>query len=170
MKIKTLQLIIFFGIVLNILFVALSTTISSFCDFYEFENNFDISSPKLVNDFSSYTGFDTGYGFFAPNVSSNFVILSTNLKDNKILISSDLLETTEGKSRFININDIFLKNLEKSDNQKLEINHTILKQINNYLCRKYNSKFETFVYLYDYPTLHNKENKTELLIKIDSIK
>jgi hypothetical protein len=32
--------------------------------------------------FTSYTGFDTGYGFYAPNVASDFV-MSFELKDEK---------------------------------------------------------------------------------------
>jgi hypothetical protein len=34
--------------------------------------------------FTSYTGFDTGYGFYAPNVASDFV-MSFELKDEKEL-------------------------------------------------------------------------------------
>lgn len=169
MKRIRMELMIFSIIIFNIVFVAISTTISAFCDFYEYENNFKVESPKLMKKFSSYTGFDTGYGFFAPNVSSNFIILSKDIKNNRIFASSELLSTSEGKSRFLNINDIFLRNLDNPEKETLEINHTILKQINKYFSQKYNSKFETNVFLYDYPSLHNYKNNKKLLIKFDSI-
>ena len=46
--------------------------------FYKISEN--IAESKPVNIFTSYTGFDTGYGFYAPNVASDFV-MSFELKD-----------------------------------------------------------------------------------------
>jgi hypothetical protein len=70
-----------------VLFVIIVTSIrSSFNGYYSFyyENKeyqkptlFKISdiiaSNSVFRFFSVYSGFDTGYGFFAPNVSSDFL-------------------------------------------------------------------------------------------------
>jgi hypothetical protein len=171
---KFFEFFVFILIISKVLIIGVTTTCISFCEFYEF------NIPKIVtmitskniydNTLTSYIGFDTGYGFFAPNVSSNFIILSFSQKEKKMFISTDLLKTTEGKSRFSSINDIFLKNID-SDREKIKINHTILEQINRYFEKKYHSGFETSVYLYVYPNLQEfVKNKKEKLIKIDSIK
>jgi hypothetical protein len=44
----------------------------------------NITQSLPVSMFTSYTGFDTGYGFYAPNVASDFV-MSFELKDEKEL-------------------------------------------------------------------------------------
>ena len=174
MKRIYIEIIVFIVIIVKVIMMGITSTCSAFCEFYKFEKPAIIKmlSPQrgFENTLTSYLGFDTGYGFFAPNVSSNFIILSTDKRENKTYYSSDLLETVEGKLRFLSINDIFLKNIA-NDKEKIKVNHIVLKQINKYFEKKYNSEFETFVYLYDYPNLKDfKKNNAENLIKVDSIK
>lgn len=174
MKIRFFEIIVFTIIVVKIFIIGITTTISAFCEFYKFNKpqivNIITFTNKCDNILTTYAGFDTGYGFFAPNVSSNFIIMSKSKNDNKTYFSDDLLNTTEGKLRFLSINDVFLKNID-GDKQNIRINHVILKQINRYFEYKYHKKFETYALLYDYPTLKNfRENRTERIIKVDSIK
>jgi len=174
MKLRFFEMIVFAVIIGKIFIIGVTTTVSSFCEFYKFNKpaiiNILSSDNRYNNALTTYTGFDTGYGFFAPNVSSNFIIISKSVTDDKTYFSDDLLSTTEGKSRFLSINNIFLKNMDE-DKQKIRINHVILKQINKYFESKYHEKFQTYTFLYDYPTLKDtKLNRTGRLIKIDSIK
>lgn len=165
---------VFTVVAVKIFMMGMTTTVSSFCEFYKYSRPgiMDILSfdNKYDTTLTTYTGFDTGYGFFAPNVSSNFIIMSKSMTDDRTYFSDDLLSTTEGKSRFLSVNNIFLKNIEENQ-QKIRINHVILKQINKYFESKYHEKFETYTFLYDYPTLKDRNLKPKgRLIKIDSIK
>ncbi|MDR6130731.1 hypothetical protein [Chryseobacterium sp. SORGH_AS_1175] len=126
---------------------------------------------KYEKMFSSYTGFDTGYGFFAPNVSSNFIIISENQENGHSYISTDLLRSKEGKLRFANLNDVYIKNVITKDQSmpELKINHILLKKINQSFKKKYGKNIITYAYLYDQPSL--KESlRNPRLIKIDSVK
>lgn len=172
--VKIIEIVVFTAILCKVFLTAILTTMSSFCEFYEYKypdlteriNN----NPIYRNTLFTYAGFDTGYGFFAPNVSSNFVIISQN--SNKSYISDDLLKTNEGKMRFMNANDIFFKNFKKEKNTEHEkdqiaVNKIILKRINTVFEEKYNSKFKTSVYLYEHPKLEDMASRKEHLIKID---
>jgi hypothetical protein len=172
-KPNKIEITIFLIIILKVFATGILTTISSFCEFYEYKQ------PKIAervnnsilyrNPIFTYTGFDTGYGFFAPNVSSNFVIYSED--SHNVYNSSELLHTNEGKTRFISANDIFFNNFgNKKNEDKMAANKIILKRINKMFEKKYNSKFTTTVYLYEYPRLGEINTKKEHLIKIDEIR
>ncbi|MBT0550955.1 hypothetical protein D1Z97_04105 [Riemerella anatipestifer] len=172
MLFKRFEILLFFILCLKIFLTGITTTISSFCEFYKYE------TPKIYkiikcdnvvdNLFSTYSGFDTGYGFFAPNVSSNFVILSKNESTGDFFSSSDLMNTSESKLRFLSLNEVFFKNFEK-DSNRIRANKIILNKINSAFEKKYHSKFVTTVYLYEYPRLKS-EQKDIKLIKIDEVK
>ena len=164
------QIAIFSVLLFKIIIIASLTTITTFCKFYKF------SQPQFVtkldtsliadNQFYCYSGFDTGYGFFSPNVSSNFIILISD--GTKTYSSDDLMNTNEGKQRFLGVNDIFLKNLDEKRNEDIvEANKVILKKINQAFEKKYNSKFKTSAYLYDYPKLKDFKTKKLSLIKFE---
>ncbi|WP_121462840.1 hypothetical protein [Chryseobacterium defluvii] len=172
-KPRKIEVAIFAIVILKVFITGVVTTISSFCEFYEYkqpELAETINKSSLYrNPIFTYTGFDTGYGFFAPNVSSNFIIFSENAE--KVYNSSDLLQTNEGKTRFMGANDVFFNNFgNKKDEDKMAANKIILKRINKMFEKKYNSKFTTSVYLYEYPKLGEVKIKKEHLIKIDEIK
>lgn len=173
---KYINLVIFVVVLTKVLLSGISTTIESYYSFYKIERSEFLNKMIKVNNIGSfiwfYTGLDTGYGFFAPNVSSNFIIIS---ESNNLLSSSDnLLNTKEGKLRFVSINSIFLENVREGFNntnkEKLQYNHIILKQINNHYKKKYGlSEVETKVFLYDFPRLIDKKENIKL-IPIDSVK
>ncbi|KMQ62886.1 hypothetical protein ACM39_17355 [Chryseobacterium sp. FH2] len=171
MKNTYFEYIIFSVIVLKVIITGITTTTQSFCDFYKYENPIQTKGFKYEKLVSSYTGFDTGYGFFAPNVSSNFLIISENTQTGNSYISTDLLSTKEGKLRFANLNDVYIKNVTTKDKNipELKINHILLKQVNKNFKKKYGNNIITYAYLYDQPTLDSNKKETRL-IKIDSIK
>lgn len=173
MKLKYLEISISIIIILKILIISIKTSITSFCKFYKYEIPAIIDKIYPLNNidyyFTTYSGLDTGYGFFAPNVSSNFIILSSSTDGKYSFNSTELLNTSEGKSRFISLNDIFIHNIEH-DKDKIISNKIIIKYINNEFSKKFHKKFITNVYLYDYPTLKTSNKENTKLIKIDSIK
>ncbi|ALR29207.1 MULTISPECIES: hypothetical protein [Chryseobacterium] len=157
-------------IVLKIIITGILTTTESFCSFYKYENPFENEGNEYDKTFAAYTGFDTGYGFFAPNVASNFVIISKDLKSGNTYLSTDLLSTKEGKLRFCNLNDVYMKNItpENKNSTDVKINHILLKQVNKAFERKYNKQFQSTAYLYDHNYLTDPDKKTRL-IKIDQV-
>ena len=106
MKIKDkLRLLGSFLLLGLVLLVSTKGTIESYFDFYyEKENPYkeslvdrslsSIMHLKPIRVFLMYTGFNTGYGFFAPNVASDFLIVYET-KDS----ADNITHTT-------NINDI----------------------------------------------------------------
>jgi hypothetical protein len=157
-------------ILLKIIITGILTTTESFCSFYKYENPFENEGNEYDKTFAAYTGFDTGYGFFAPNVASNFVIISKDLKSGNTYLSTDLLSTKEGKLRFCNLNDVYMKNItpENKNSTDVKINHILLKQVNKAFERKYNKQFQSTAYLYDHNYLTDPDKKTRL-IKIDQV-
>lgn len=173
---EKINVIIFLLIISKVLLNGATTTIDSFCSFYNYKINRVSEKIKDINNFGKplwyYTGLDTGYGFFAPNVSSNFIVILKTEKKN--YINTEILDTKEGKLKFLTINSIFLDNVKNGfnpiDKEKIKYNHIVLKQINNFYKRKYkNESFKTKVFLYDHPKLKEFHKQINLL-PIDSIR
>uniref|UniRef100_UPI004048D5E1 hypothetical protein n=1 Tax=Flavobacterium sp. TaxID=239 RepID=UPI004048D5E1 len=57
-----------------------------------------IGGNNKYNLFLNYTGLNTGYGFFSPNVSSDFIITHNIYKKSKqnLIFSNSLFSTKEG--------------------------------------------------------------------------
>ena len=169
-KNKSYQLLLVSVILLVILTSAINLTFDSFNKFYN--NNKDIPKQPLakvsdniynfypVKVFSSYTGFDTGYGFFGPNVSSDFVLLFAIYNEQGELIKNEKFELSskEGSLRFISLNSMFLEQITKTSNIKFDkYVAIILKQITKYIAKKFPKNFTviTQLYLYDFPSINN---------------
>ena len=129
MKGKKLQFIFIYLIIATVFcsafFNSAKTAYYSHISFFEKEPNLNIqyffdaiSNVTPVYTFFKYTGLDTGYGFFSPNVASDFLIIHEIYKDgNKTNALSDTrLKSKEGVLRFANINTIFMEYLEISLN------------------------------------------------------
>jgi hypothetical protein len=95
-----------------------------------------INKNKFIRIFfdiyGTYTGAETGFSFFAPNVSSSFLLTySFKDKDNKI-IQTRIAKTfsLDGKTRVFLIYDQFMDLLEQNqDTTRTKYLHTILKNI-----------------------------------------
>lgn len=139
-----------------------------------------IGSNHEYNLFLNYTGLNTGYGFFSPNVSSDFIITHTIYKKQKedLTFSNTLFSTKEGAHRFANLNSLFMEKIEaieeedksKIDTLKIKYLEVVLKRLNNYnLERDKNiDSIKTTLFLYHFPFLKEYPNVKPKFIKIES--
>lgn len=139
-----------------------------------------IGGNNIYNLFLNYTGLNTGYGFFSPNVSSDFIITHNIYKKSKqnLIFSNSLFSTKEGAHRFANLNSLFMEKLEaieekdkrKIDTLKLKYLEVVLNRLNNYnLDRdKDIDSIKTTLFLYHYPFLKEYPNVNPKFIKIES--
>lgn len=139
-----------------------------------------IGGNNIYNLFLNYTGLNTGYGFFSPNVSSDFIITHNIYKKSKqnLIFSNSLFSTKEGAHRFANLNSLFMEKLEaieekdksKIDTLKLKYLEVVLNRLNNYnLDRdKDIDSIKTTLFLYHSPFLKEYPNVNPKFIKIES--
>ena len=125
-----------------------------------------IQETPIYNYFTTYTGFETGYGFFSPNVASDFVVdfILYDAKNNIISkVNFIPLENKESIVRLTSAYSIFL-NTEKKDASKLEQEKSriLLKGLayQNLIANSKASKIKANLYLYHYPTLEQMESQT----------
>lgn len=170
------QLFIIASILLIVIATSVVTTSDSYHSFYYGNDKsyqeklfYKIADAVVsfppVRTFSKYTGFDTGYGFFAPNVASDFVILFKiyDEQGKQIKILENLpFKTKEGFIRFSNVHSIYLDKFEDEIsptwNCYLDI---ILKQM-VISVKKANCVdaccVDAELYLYDFPEMKQYRN------------
>ena len=166
---KTIQILIIVFVLFNVILSSIKLTFDGYYGFYYENQKVNRTTLSNISDylydlkpiflFRTYTGFETGYGFFGPNVSSDFITVFKvyNEKGKLIkLLDKVNLKSKEGSLRFTTLNNLFLDKLtdkkNKKYNQYLDI---IVKQITKYVGKDYpkNYKIETELYLFDYPTI-----------------
>lgn len=116
---------------------------------------------KPISIFGKYTGFETGYGFFGPNVSSDFIFDIYIYDENgKLIKTLDKIptQTKEGNLRLSCINNMFLNKLDDEINKKYDryldiVMEQITKKIKE--DQPKNHKVEMKMYLYEYPSIKN---------------
>ena len=115
----------------------------------------------LSSAFATYTGFDTGYGFFAPNVASDFVLMFDIQDSVGKTIAQTAMPAFKQKESQIRYTSLFNMFLEKVKQKKTEDNpykkylDLILKQIALNVKKDYPqaASINAKLYLYDYPSL-----------------
>jgi hypothetical protein len=189
---KKAQLLGIFIIILLVFTVGLRGTFDGYFGFYYQDKKYDkpyaftlseeIIKWEPVSAFLSYTGLDTGYGFFAPNVASDFILMF-ELKDKQGKVTQNRImpnfKNKESIVRYTSVFNMFLDKIAAEDGEKKENKYqqyldVILKQIAINV-KKQNpntDKISAKLYLYDYPSLENfKKNKSlERLIFISEYK
>jgi hypothetical protein len=124
------------------------------------------SNPYCLEAFdfySKYTGAETGYGLYAPNVSSDIVIMLTSMDERGRIISveSPQLSTCEARIRFSSAAGMFMEKtgqLDKTRNQYLNL---VLKSIAMWAqehkpgCKKVMAD----LLVYDLPTASQVQNE-----------
>ncbi|WP_130735287.1 hypothetical protein [Flavobacterium sp. J27] len=189
---KKLQLAGIFTILLLVFTVGLKGTFDGYYGFYYAEKEYkkpiaftlseEIIKLKPVSIFLSYTGFDTGYSFFAPNVASDFVLLfelkdqKGNVIENKIMPA---FKNKESITRYTSIYNMFLDKISAEggtmkDNKYQQYLDIIIKQI-AVSVKKENPDTASIIarlYLYHYPDLksYQKGEKSERLILVGEYK
>lgn len=172
---KYINLGIVFFLLLIITAISLDSTLNSYYDFY-FEKSNKTENPnidfllngliknKSVNILTSYTGLETGYGFYAPNVASNFWIKSKIFdKDCKLIetYSNVPFKSKEGLVRFSSFQTIFLDKLMKDmDDNHIKYIDLLISQVQDYLLtiNPNAHHIQSDLYLYNIIKLENFES------------
>lgn len=81
--------------------------------------------------YSKYTGAETGYGLYAPNVSSDIVIMLTSIdsRGRIITIASPQLSSREARIRFSSAAGLFMEKTGKPDKSRDQYLNVVLKSI-----------------------------------------
>lgn len=135
----------------------------------------DAFSQSLpINFIGKYTGAETGYGFFGPNVSSDFIFEISIYDENgniKNTLNRIPIKSKEGALRLGCINNMFIDKLDDIDEKHNRYLDIILEQITKRIKKDYpkNYRVEMKMYLYEYPSIiqFNKGNNIakKVLIK-----
>lgn len=140
----------------------------------------NIGGNNFYNLFLNYTGLNTGYGFFSPNVSSDFIITHNIYKKSKqnLIFSNSIFSTKEGAHRFANLNSLFMEKVEaieendksKIDTLKLKYLEVVLNRLNNYNIERDKDidSIKTTLFLYHFPFLKEYPIVKPKFIKIES--
>ena len=128
----------------------------------------DIQDYRYYNVFNTYSGLETGYGFFAPNVASDFVVHFTLYDEKNMPVDSTNfipLSSKEGMIRITTAYNMFLE-LNNSDsvsqeNQKLLI---FIKGMAGRTLEYYAPAVavKADLYLYHFPTLSQLKADREM--------
>lgn len=172
-----------FVILFSCLYSSFNTGYYSFVSFYSTKPN-----PKVVkslyaineipgyNILLEYTGLDTGYGFFSPNVSSDFIVTHNvySKLNAKRLMSNSLFHSKEGALRFTNINSLFMEKVEaledstQIDSLRMKFLGMILKRMNTQQLQLSKAdSVTTHLYLYHYPFLKQYPYTNASIIEIE---
>lgn len=155
-----------------ILAVSIASTFNGYYSFYYENKTYEkpmlyrasqaLCSIKPITIFCDYTGFDTGYGFFAPNVASDFVIFFKVYDENgKLIAIKDAVDykSKEANIRFFTLYNLFLEKLatQKAEDYDKYLD-IIVKQPGKHVKEHFppNYKITTQLYLYDYPYLQQE--------------
>ncbi|KIA96639.1 hypothetical protein OC25_02645 [Pedobacter kyungheensis] len=177
---------------LVIILISISTTINSWYQLYH-ENSKQNKEPRaiktlnsisrsfLISNYTFFTGLDTGYGFFAPNVASvcqiQFIVKNESNKIIDILYMPEF-SNVESISRYATLMGKFQERL-KQYNVKEKSNYllyldVVVKSMSKQILKKYppKSKMDVILFLPKYPTLKqfNQGVVTPSYIPIDSYK
>ncbi|RDC55374.1 hypothetical protein DU508_17530 [Pedobacter chinensis] len=195
----------FYFAIIHFLFlatIAVISTISSYEKSSSFvENDFttgltatkeglqhSISIP-LVKQYLSLSGIDAGYGFFAPNVASSYVlkitILDRKTRQEMVEHFSPPFRTKEGKNKYHTLLGSFQDRLTIIENERLKKKSVSFKESKKYgeyldiylksIGRFYYNQYKPdkflvhcTLFLYHYPSLNASvlEKKAPLLIKL----
>jgi hypothetical protein len=188
---KKIQLLGISALLLLVFTIGVKGTFDGYYGFYyenkPYEKSFvyraseDIIQSQAVSMFASYTGFDTGYGFYAPNVASDFV-LTFELKDkNGNTIDEKAMPSFQKKEsivRYTTIFNLFLDKISgeknKFDNKYYQYLDLIIKEIAlNVMKKNVNaSQVTARLYLYNYPSIidYKKGKNKEDLILVNEFK
>ncbi len=154
-------------LLVKIVFNNAALSFSTVCEFYNKDvpaigRFFNYCNSHFLGNFWAYTGFDTGYGFFAPNVASNFIIshrITYADGHEEVKLSDFPLQTKEGKLRFTMLNQLFMDKVVKEKAKEDFFDRymsVLLKRLNAMASRDPRVKsITTTLYLYDHMQLKN---------------
>lgn len=169
---KAMQLIGVFALLLTVFAVGLKGTFDGYYGFYyektEYKKpwvyraveNFVYAKP--VNVFIAYTGFDTGYGFFAPNVASDFVLTFEIRDSSGAVVAQQAMPQFRQKEsvvRFTSVFNMFLDKISKESaengDEYLQYLDVVIRQIALSVKKDHPgaATVKARLFLYDFPTI-----------------
>lgn len=178
-----------FCIIIVILFSVISSSIQtgyeSYLSFYEKGNDplFDtfrsfLWKQKTYQVFLTYSGLNTGYGFFSPNVSSDFIITHKLYSEGQeeLIFSNSMFKTKEGAMRFTNINSLYMDRIDEIENDSIQLDSLRSKYLDMILNRMNAEQLKntaidsvkTSLFLYHFPFLKEYPNVTPKFITIEN--
>jgi hypothetical protein len=105
------QVLLLVIILFTIIVVNIRSTLENYYGFYFSDKKDKIKSnvvynalsfvedSRLYNLFNTYTGLETGYGFFAPNVASEFIVDFTLYdKQNRVIAHNNMIDLKNKES------------------------------------------------------------------------
>ena len=143
---------------------------------YKISENISYSNP--IAFYSTYTGTATTYGFYAPNVASqflmNFIVFDKNGKQLDVRISPNF-KHKESKHRFALCTSIMMDKMEikqsKMINEPLDgYIKVMLHEIAMNIKKEYTGAYKIFanVFLHEFPSIKEfKAGKKEKIILVD---
>jgi hypothetical protein len=163
------RILVFTFLAANLLFMILSNSVGavqSFCDFYNYEKDSKVYKgiarlidKPVVSNYLAISGFETGYGFFAPNVCSQIHIAYDFIDSTGKLIAQKAPEFDqhEGFLRFTTCYTDFVNAYfePEPDSLSVKISDAMIKCVGRNMAKKVDgcSDVEANVYLYEYPKL-----------------
>ncbi|OJW83620.1 MAG: hypothetical protein BGO69_04805 [Bacteroidetes bacterium 46-16] len=117
---------------------------------------------NIFNAYSKYTGAETGFGFYAPNVASDIILLQTTYDKtgSVISIATPKFHSKEAKIRYVSAMGVFMDKIDNHGAMHQKYLNAILKSIglytfnNNSTCRK----VVTDLLVYDLPPANSIKN------------
>lgn len=141
-----------------------------------------MNDTKMANGYTLLAGIDAGYGFFAPNVSSGYLLEFTAYDSNGAIINRNRLPDfthQESYIRYSSLLDAFQDKLTAADKldekQRIKVRrlNAIIKSTgtNILISHKATDKVEATLYLYHFPSLeaYRRGNKEPELLVIDHL-
>ena len=118
---------------------------------------------NAFNAYSKYTGAETGFGFYAPNVASDIILLQTTYDEaGKVLsIATPKFRSKEATIRYVSAMGLFMDKIDNRDTVHQKYMNAILKSIVLYTfnTKKDCRKVVTDLLVYNLPPARNIKNK-----------
>jgi hypothetical protein len=169
---RKLQLLGVLIVLLIVVTLGLKSTFDGYFGFYYEDGKYkkplaykvteDIIQTAPVNVFIAYTGFDTGYGFFAPNVASDFVLMFDIVDSSGNIIKRTAMprfDQKESAVRYTSVYNMFLDKIGKQGDQEsnkyIDYLDIVIRQIALSVKKDHSGAayVHARLYLYDYPDM-----------------
>jgi len=149
--------------------VSLNSLLESYYSFYDFKKGnvvFTVTNKLLyhssISIYINYTGTNTGYGFFAPNVSSGFILVYTSINHEGEEISKTTLPPFKNKAsikKYSAALSMYFDEIGGEKDDTSDIEKKYINAVTNCMAKKIKATdkgvdcINVKVYLYDFPSL-----------------
>lgn len=185
---------LFFSLHFLVIFcVCVYSSIDSYISFYDIEKKglqkgamdatATVFTAPVLKQYATVAGIDAGYGFFAPNVASEYVLEYRHFDEQGMMVGRQRLPAFEQKESYMRYSTmlggfqekfIALDDTAKSSTLKIRFLNVLIKSMGKNMLAE-NPVIHTVtatLYLYDYPSLQGYAagHTTSQLIPFDNFK